>query len=54
MNYCPLISYRNEYISKMDCFGSNCMFWDDKFENCLISEYFYILTFIKIYVIIFL
>lgn len=35
--FCPLLSYRNKYVSKIDC-DPNCMMFDDEHEDCLIAR----------------
>ena len=36
MSYCPFISFRNQYLSEVQCIGEDCVLWDGNKDNCLI------------------
>ena len=36
MSYCPLISFRKQYLSEVPCMGEDCILWDGNRDNCLV------------------
>lgn len=38
MKICPLMSYRNKYVSDVECNGELCMFWNEFSDTCLLRE----------------
>ena len=38
MKICPLMSYRNQYVSDVECNGELCMFFNEHSDTCLLRE----------------
>ena len=38
MKICPLMSYRKQYASGVECQGECCMFWNEYSDTCLLRE----------------
>lgn len=38
MKICPLMSYRKQYATGIECEGECCMFWNEYSDTCLLRE----------------
>ena len=38
MKICPLMSYRKQYVSEVECKGESCMFWNECSNACSLKE----------------
>lgn len=38
MKICPLMSYRKQYATGIECKGECCMFWNEYSDTCLLRE----------------